>query len=337
MFKRKTLFILGAGASKEADLPVGPELAKTISRMLDVEPKSRENEPGETLLGQLYDKFPLSNSGYHLAAKRISEGVRFANSIDDFLDRHNDDEALQRVGKAAIIKSILDAERQSLLAKDHRSASMLNDLERTWYMKFFRMLGDGVNRANVRQMFDNVAFVVFNYDRCLEHFLFNVLSLTYGIEENEAASILDDLNIVHPYGVAGPLLSRVSPIPFGGMKGYFCDYAGLSTGVKIFTEQIAAGDLLNRVRDMMVWAEQIVFLGFGYHEPNLQLLAPTSKMNLKPVIGTAVGMSASSIDKVREQLAGMFSGSTRGSKPAMQVTDDTCAKLLDYHVKTLPR
>jgi hypothetical protein len=38
---------------------------------------------------------------------------------------------------------------------------------------------------------------------------------------------------------------------------------------------------------MMFWAEQIVFLGFGYHEPNLLLLTRKARMNLKPVIGTA--------------------------------------------------
>jgi hypothetical protein len=27
----------------------------------------------------------------------------------------------------------------------------------------------------VREIFDNVAFIVFNYDRCIEHFLFHAL------------------------------------------------------------------------------------------------------------------------------------------------------------------
>lgn len=37
----------------------------------------------------------------------------------------------------------------------------------------------------------------------------------------------------------------------------------LSADTKIVTEQILAGDVFNRVREMIFWAEQIVFLGFG--------------------------------------------------------------------------
>jgi hypothetical protein len=107
MFKRKTLFILGAGASAEVDLPVGTQLAKIIASMLDVRRGGPENMTGEMLLGQLYDRYPLPKNGYHRAAMLISDGVRLASSIDDFLDRHTGNEEVQRVGKAAIVKSIL--------------------------------------------------------------------------------------------------------------------------------------------------------------------------------------------------------------------------------------
>jgi hypothetical protein len=107
MFKCKTLFILGAGASAEVDLPVGTQLAKIIASMLDVRRGGPENMTGEMLLGQLYDRYPLPKNGYHRAAMLISDGVRLASSIDDFLDRHTGNEEVQRVGKAAIVKSIL--------------------------------------------------------------------------------------------------------------------------------------------------------------------------------------------------------------------------------------
>ena len=125
MFKRKTLFVLGAGTSKEAGLPVGVKLAKTISGMLDVDPSSPHNDVGEMLLGQLYNQRPLPNNGYHQAAMQISKGVRFANSIDDFLDRLSDDEHIQQVGKMAIVKSILDAEAVQLRSLRRRVETQL--------------------------------------------------------------------------------------------------------------------------------------------------------------------------------------------------------------------
>ena len=68
MFKRKTLFVLGAGASAEVGLPVGVTLAKTIADLLDVRRGGPEDKPGDLLLAQLYERKSLANSGYHSAA-----------------------------------------------------------------------------------------------------------------------------------------------------------------------------------------------------------------------------------------------------------------------------
>jgi len=36
MFHRRTLFVLGAGASAEAEMPIGPKLAAAIGKKMDV-------------------------------------------------------------------------------------------------------------------------------------------------------------------------------------------------------------------------------------------------------------------------------------------------------------
>jgi hypothetical protein len=336
MFKRKTLFIIGAGASAEVDLPVGAELAKAISRMLDVHPAGVKNPTGEMLLAQLYDKHPIAHNGYHRAAMLISDGVRLANSIDDFLDRHSGNEPVQLVGKIAIVKSIIDAERASFLSRYPRSSTLLDVLATTWYMKFFRMLGSGIHVSNARQIFDNVAFIVFNYDRCLEFFLTNALQQVYNVSQAEAESIVDDLHIIHPYGVVADLPLNGSGAPFGGIDKFDHDYVALSAGVKIFTEQIGAADMLSQIRQEMFVSEQIVFLGFGYHEPNMRMLAPGKQLNLRPVIGTALGMSESSIDVIKNQLANMFSGGIHGKLPVMQIADKKSSDLFEFHAMTLP-
>lgn len=99
MFNRRTLFILGAGASAEVGLPVGTKLAKSIANLLTITAGSSQNGPGERLLAQLYDKHPISHNGYHRAAQAIRSGVELTNSIDDYLDRHADNELVQRVGR----------------------------------------------------------------------------------------------------------------------------------------------------------------------------------------------------------------------------------------------
>jgi hypothetical protein len=63
MFKRKTLFVVGAGASKEVDLPVGVKLSQIISRILNVDSSSPGNDTGQSLLRQLYERYPLGDAG----------------------------------------------------------------------------------------------------------------------------------------------------------------------------------------------------------------------------------------------------------------------------------
>jgi hypothetical protein len=328
MFKRKTLFILGAGASAEVGLPVGTKLAKSIASLLNVPNRLERDNPGQRLLAQLYDKYPISHDGYGRAAQSICRGVELTNSIDDYLDRHTEDELIKRVGKAAIVKAIIDAEREC----DLNHGRMQTKIENTWFVKFFRMLGAEVNVSNVRQIFDSVAFIIFNYDRCLEFFLRNGLQLVYGISDADAASIVADCHIYHPYGVVADLPmpeAGIVGVPFGGGPSSGHDYATLSAAIKIFTEQMAAAELLSQIHDEMFRAEQIVFLGFGYHDPNMTILTPAKKLPQKVIFGTAKDMSEISIDRIRKQISGMFSGCFP------ELTDRTGAALFDYYAKAL--
>jgi len=336
MLRKKTLFILGAGASKEVGLPTGQELAKTISRMLDVHAGGIPNEIGEALLAQLYDGRPVPSRAYHPAAVAISDGVRLTKSIDDFLDRHSDNELIQIVGRAAIVKSILDAESKSVLALHPRSSATVDKLEMTWYVKFFRMLGADLTVSNVHQIFDNVAFIVFNYDRCLEYFLFNALQQVYCISLNEAAGILSDLHVIHPYGLVAELKMSGGGVPFG-YNGDL-NYLSFSKSVKIYTEQLSAGDVLQDIHHEMLRAEQIVFLGFGFHEQNLVLLSPAQTLPSIPVFGTATSVSDSNRDVIHDRLAKLFKPPAPRIKPYSPIVLDntvTCASLLDNYAESV--
>jgi hypothetical protein len=53
----------------------------------------------------------------------------------------------------------------------------------------------------VREIFNKIAFIVFNYDRCIEIVLLNALQTDYGIREQEAKCVIGELEIIHPCGV----------------------------------------------------------------------------------------------------------------------------------------
>jgi multidrug resistance efflux pump len=124
------------------------------------------------------------------------------------------------------------------IAQDERSINF-SKLQDTWYVKLIRMLDRGVSKSNVTQIFDSVSFIVFNYDRCIEHFLRHALQAAYGIQEQQADEICGDLHIIHPYGCLGELPLPGTPgLPFGGFdQGN--NYIQFAQGIEAARRKIA--------------------------------------------------------------------------------------------------
>jgi hypothetical protein len=344
MFKRRTLFIVGAGASVEVGMPVGINLAKRIAKLVDfkaAEPGPNQGDGDMHFLGQFHRRFPGTINAYRQAGWAIRDGVRLTHSIDDFLDMHNGNETIQRMGKAAIVQTILTAETSSsLFFNPYSYQETFNKIEDTWFMKFFRLLGRGINLGNAREIFERVSFIIFNYDRCIEHFLINALSLVYTIPLDEAASIVADLDIIHPYGTVGelPLLSKTDPVPYGPLRDGNFDYTVLAERIKTYTEQIGGAEETNAIRNEMRRADCIVFLGFGYHEQNLALLNPGEQLKSVPVFGTARGFSTHNREVVHQKLERMFQQPAPrviSYSPVVIDQNATCASLFDDYAQSL--
>jgi hypothetical protein len=198
-------------------------------------------------------------------------------------------------------------------------------------------LGEAFRRKLRREIFDHVSFIIFNYDRCVEYFLLHSLQKLYGIPEEEA-SFLDDLRIVHPYGLVSELRSRMCPdgLPFGCTDGL--DYVSLTGNIKTYTEQVAAADLLSNIEAEMRKAECLVFLGFAYHSQNMQLLTPSKAMPHKPVFGTAYKMSNADTDVISHQISLFFTPNMTTQMRADLIRLEnklTSADLFDNYAKSL--
>ena len=119
MFKRQTLFILGAGASEEVGLPLGAGLAERIRNKMDIrfEGDNRPVGAGDhDLFGRLTQSMQKEATEYQDAAWLIRDGISLSQSIDDFLDLHRTNKYVNLYGKAAIVKTVLEAERISKLS-----------------------------------------------------------------------------------------------------------------------------------------------------------------------------------------------------------------------------
>ena len=122
MLRSETVFVIGAGASKEVGLPIGSELASIIRARMDIESAGDK----ELLIEIRSSRFAtgIGEGLYRQAAARIRDGVILANSIDDFLDQNNDDKCINLYGKAAIVKSIIESERHSSMF--YRAGTSIN-------------------------------------------------------------------------------------------------------------------------------------------------------------------------------------------------------------------
>ena len=335
MFRRKTLFIVGAGASSEFGLPVGRGLADEIGKKMDIRFDFGNKPVGS---GDLSIYFQLTNQmqrnvrEFQQAAWLIRDGILLARSIDDFVDLHRNDPHATTYGKAAIVKAVLEAERQSSLyfgGRDTPEEFSPGRFPDTWLVKLLQMLGPGIPRENVREIFDQVSFVVFNYDRCIEYFFLHALQNLYGIDRDTASSILDDLDIVHPYGVIDPKVS------FGAERA---DYLGLTAGIKTYTEQIADANITGSLAEKVHQADTLVFLGFAYHEQNMLLLQPPKRLPAsKRIFGTAYGMSGADVDVTSLQIDGWFEGGHAQHVRSMVKLENhlKCATLFDNYTKSL--
>jgi hypothetical protein len=335
MFHRKTLFVVGAGASAEVELPLGGGLAAVIERKMDVrfEMANRPVGSGDfDLFNRLTNSMRQEVHEYQDAAWLIRDGIALARSIDDFLDMHRDDPFVVQYGKVAIVKSVLEAEHQSI--SDYQDANGIptysNDrFAGTWYTKLMQMLAPGIPRGNVGSIFDNISFVVFNYDRCVEFFLQNALQNLYGITEAEATKTLARLTIIHPYG----LIDR--SIPFGSTRA---NYVELADGIKTYTEQITDPQIKKNIQKEIEQADSIVFLGFAYHDQNMLLLQPPKQLpSSKQLFGTAFGMSDSDVEITSRQIDGWFTGghAEHHRQNMIQIENKLkCAGLFDHYAKS---
>src|SRR5689334_7929474 len=139
MLKSKTVFVLGAGASAEANLPVGTRLREIIAQKLDLrfEVGSRPIGSGDLNIFQvLRQSYPRDINEYLAACWRIRDGIELSPSIDDFVHVHQHDARVTVCGKMAIATSILESERNSLLWFKHERIDSTIDFSRLrtkWY------------------------------------------------------------------------------------------------------------------------------------------------------------------------------------------------------------
>lgn len=156
---------------------------------------------------------------------------------------------------------------------------------------------------------ESVALIIFNYDRCVEHFLYHSLRNVYGMIGDKAADLVQSIEIYHPYGTVGnlPWQTGDSPVAFGE-ELYSQKLLNVSKEIKTFTEGTdPESSEIIAIKKLMLESKMILFLGFKFHRMNLELLEQENpshvKLTARKCYATAKGISDSDCELIKVELA----------------------------------
>ncbi len=281
MVKKRTVLILGAGASKPYGFPLGVELRDSIIRIKDIHFECKR-------LGLDYESYSeftkaLAHSGF--------------SSVDAYLEEH---EEWLEIGKAAIALNLIKVEVNTISnlfppkqPKDHWYETLWSHLKRPSWKGF---------------MANKIAVVTFNYDRSLEHYLVTVLCNTYNIRPEIAAKGLKSFPILHVHGLLGDYTDKKGSRNFGfSLIGPTARerFMAATSGIQIVHENKGDTPDFFQAQELIRNAEKVIFIGFGFHPKNMNKLGLRevrqynyySGETLK-LVGTHKGIKAREWDRI---------------------------------------
>lgn len=293
MFRDDIVFVVGAGASKELNFPIGSELAAQIIDNLEVVGDRHDRRLNDrSCHGKLQEKGGEVVQKLLAAAGMISRGLLHAQSIDAFIDMHSNNQDVATLGKLQIAMSILRIEASSDLFVDDSNIHNRVDFSRKfaascWLRPFTEMLLEKSHASDTSNLGQNITLICFNYDRCIEQYLAAAIENTLAVRSEVAHEIVGRMNIIHPYGSIGKLPPRGSGpgpgvVPFGAKHSV--DHWSIARNLSTFTEEMTDTESLGKIHDAVLRARQILFLGFSFQPQNMRLLTPTTPITNRRVI-----------------------------------------------------
>jgi hypothetical protein len=314
MIRTKTVFVIGAGAGFDIGMPLGDALSNLIASKLNIKFGLDKQESGDEEIMQALKIIASAQMEdpnlYRAAGCNVASGIGYTKSIDSYLNAHSGNAKVKVCAKLAIAQTILEHERGSALyvpSEKHppdftRRKEVLN---KSWFQPFMFLLQDRTKRdESLDTIFSNTKIINFNYDRCVEHFLWWALQQLFLIDEQRATSLLQTLPIIHPYGTVGELPWQ------GGLRVAFGErpvnqrLIDVSNRIRTFNEQIAEQETLTKMAEWMSEAERAVYLGFHFHDQNVEVLrtiAPARGGTVN-VYATAVARSISDVRIIEERI-----------------------------------
>jgi hypothetical protein len=263
----RTVFILGAGAS----MPFGfPSAYNLTSRVLGNLQSKREVNLLKSIPRMHFDDDTIS-----AFVQAIKHSV--PKSIDELLQTRREFIGL---GRAAIAQALMPFEQpEKLFARDN---------EQNWYGLIFDRLKGPPEALPSERM----SFITLNYDRSLEHYLFEAFRAFYGMNDAGCRTTMEKIPIIHIYGQLGylPWQRGDECRPYLPSTA-FEDITLGARHLRLIHESPQNDDTLSQARRLLSEADKVYFLGCGYHESYMQLFDLSGLSLSTGIFGTSCGLT----------------------------------------------
>jgi len=318
MIKEKTVFVLGAGASKPFGFPTGAELKTNICKNFIDKLKICDLE-------KLRDIGLFPDEILRRAQLFINS---FAGTPDLSIDSYiNINESFSYLAKKAIIFEILNCEKK---LQDKFSTDTIN-IDYDWFGYLFREMLE--ETYSLETFFTNkVSFITFNYDSSLEYlFLKSLKNQFIDSEIKEILKFNEKIKIIHVYGrVSNPFMENRQNIKDGyrfGENAYFYGFDDQDVN-NILTISERSGEQNVDIRNELNSAKRIFILGFGFNKENVDMLKFDANKE-QWLFATGIGLTEKETIKKKSYLIkitkiqGLFSNI---------FIDENCYSLLRNHL-----
>jgi len=290
MINFRTVFVLGAGASRSYGIATAKQLGDdVIDTFL--------TRPDERLIAYLA-RLGAPRSTIQRFCEVFRDSGKY--SVDAFLEGLDESdkerEAFISIGKRAMAALLMRYESHHALF-DTESLNRRND---DWYRLLFNKLGARFEDLGR----NNVSFLTFNYDRSLEYYLMTTIINSYAKTFSEAKAAIETLNIVHLYGHLGEITESSlnnwrDPRPELNEK----HISQAADGIQILSDRNDNSTLFDRAHALLREAQVICFLGFSYQKTNVErLFKDVVVIPAVRILGSAHGMEGIAERKIADAL-----------------------------------
>lgn len=275
MIDRRTVFVLGAGASVPFGFPSGRQLLIELADVCMGRGRPAYNLP----LQAGFSSEDLVGFATALLESNLP-------SVDLFLERRPE---FMSLGKLALAAHLAPCEDPAQLRRGAKTS---------WFEYIYRAMDAPRDLYRGNQ----VSFVTFNYDRCLEQLFYVSLKSTFGLSDAEWVKLMSSIPIVHVYGSLGPF-----PYVSGNGRAFTPDVdlevaRECAKGIRILHEGAEDDPSFQDAFGHMKSAEIVCFLGFGYHPVNMQRLGIAALGEETTLLGCAFGMTQEEQQRVKRTL-----------------------------------